>query len=209
MKILGLTGGIGMGKSTVAAMFRRHGVPVFDADAEVRRAQSPGGAAIAPITAAFPGVVRDGVLDRAALRARILADPAARKQLETLMHRLVRQSEHRFLARARRHRARAVVLDIPLLLETGGARRVDLVITVSAPRDIQIARVRRRGLAPPEIARIIALQMPDHEKRRRADITIFTGLSRGVTARIVRRIIARDIPPQRLSRLAPVCHRSP
>jgi dephospho-CoA kinase len=191
VKILGLTGGIGMGKSTVAAMFRTHGLPVFDADAEVRRAQAPGGAAIAPIAAAFPGVVHDGVLDRAALRGRILADPAARRRLEAIMHRMVRAAERRFLARSRRRRARAVVLDIPLLFETGGARRVDFAITVSAPRDVQIARVRRRGLAEGEIVRIIALQMPDREKRRRADAVVFTGLSRGVTMRGVRRIIAR------------------
>jgi dephospho-CoA kinase len=99
-----------------------------------------------------------------------------------------------------------VVLDIPLLFETGGARRVDLAITVSAPRDIQIARVRRRGLSEADTIRIIALQMPDAEKRRRADFVIFTGLSRGTTIRAVRRLIAQRLPTGRLSRLAPLCH---
>jgi dephospho-CoA kinase len=189
--IIGLTGGIGMGKSTVAAMLRRRGMPVFDADAIVRRLQVPGGAAIAEIAAAFPGTVTGRVLDRAALRALILADPAARRRLESIMHRLVRAAEHRFIAQARRHRARAVVLDIPLLFETGGDRRVDITVTVSAPRAVQIERVRRRGLADFEIERIIALQMPDAEKRLRADAVIYTGLSHGLTVRAVRRFIAR------------------
>ncbi|HQT86504.1 MAG: dephospho-CoA kinase [Acidiphilium sp. 37-64-53] len=192
MRIIGLTGGIGMGKSTVASMFRRRGVPVFDADAVVRRLQAPGGAALPAIAAAFPGVVRGDVLDRAALRAVVLADGAARRRLEAIMHRMVRRAEGRFLAQARRRRVRAVVLDIPLLFETGGERRVDVAVTVSAPRSVQVARVRRRGLAEAEIARIIGLQMPDAEKRRRAEVVIFTGLSRGATVRAVQRFIARQ-----------------
>lgn len=181
-----------MGKSTVASMFRRRGVPVFDADAVVRRLQAPGGAALPAIAAAFPGVVRGDVLDRAALRAVVLADGAARRRLEAIMHRMVRRAEGRFLAQARRRRVRAVVLDIPLLFETGGERRVDVAVTVSAPRSVQVARVRRRGLAEAEIARIIGLQMPDAEKRRRAEVVIFTGLSRGATVRAVERFIARQ-----------------
>jgi dephospho-CoA kinase len=192
VRIIGLTGGIGMGKSTVASMFRRRGVPVFDADAVVRRLQAPGGAALPAIAAAFPGVVRGDVLDRAALRAVVLADGAARRRLEAIMHGMVRRSEGRFLAQARRRRVRAVVLDIPLLFETGGERRVDVAVTVSAPRSVQVARVRRRGLAEVEIARIIGLQMPDAEKRRRAEVVIFTGLSRGATVRAVQRFIARQ-----------------
>ncbi len=179
-----------MGKSTVAAMLCRHGAAVFDADAVVRRLQAPGGAAIPALAAAFPSVVRGGVLDRAALRALVLGDAASRRRLEAIMHRLVRSAESRFLAQARRRRARAVVLDIPLLFETGGERRVDVAVTVSAPRSVQVARVRRRGLAEEEIRRIIALQMPDAEKRRRADAVIFTGLSRGMTMRLVKRLIA-------------------
>lgn len=191
MKIIGLTGGIGMGKSTVAAMFRRRGLPVFDADATVRRLQAQGGAAIPAIAEAFPGVVHDNVLDRAALRARVLANPTARRRLEMIMHGMVRNEENRFLAGARRRQARAVLLDIPLLFETGGDARVDFAVTVTAPRTVQMARVRRRGLAPAEIEQIIALQMPDSEKRRRADAMIPTGLSRHFTQRAVSRLIAR------------------
>ena len=203
MKIIGLTGGIGMGKSTVASLFRRRHVPVFDADATVRALQAPGGAALAPIAASFPGVVRAGVLDRAALRAHVLADPAARRRLEAIMHRMVRAAETKFLAAARRRGARAVLLDIPLLFETGGEARVDLALTVSAPRAVQIARVLRRGLPHAEIERIIALQMPDTEKRRRADAVIATGLSRHHTLRAVRRLMAAHVFPP-AARLAPV-----
>lgn len=202
MKIIGLTGGIGMGKSTVAGIFRRRHVPVFDADATVRALQAPGGAAIPILAASFPGVVRAGVLDRAALRARILADPAQRRRLEAIMHRMVRAAETKFLAAARRRGARAVLLDIPLLFETGGEARVDLALTVSAPRPVQIARVLRRGLPRAEIERIIALQMPDAEKRRRADAVIATGLSRHHTLRAVRRLMAAHVFPP-AARLAP------
>ena len=191
MKVIGLTGGIGMGKSTVAAMFRRHGVPVFDADRTVRALQAKGGAAIPRIDQAFPGIVTDGALDRAALRSRIFADPAAKRRLEAIIHPLVRAAEHRFIASARRNHRRAVLLDIPLLFETRGEGRVDLAITVSAPRAVQIARVRKRGLAESDIAAIIARQMPDREKRRRADVVISTGLSRHHTLRAVRRLLHR------------------
>lgn len=192
MIVLGLTGGIGMGKSTVAAMFRRHGVPVFDADAVVRGLQASGGAALDALGTAFPGVVQDGVLDRGGLRRMILADPAAKRRLEGIMHRLVRLAQRRFVAQARRRRVRMVLLDVPLLFETGGDARVDVAVTVSAPRPVQMARVRRRGLADREIAAIIALQMPDAERRRRADVVIPTGLSRGFTMRAVKRVIAHS-----------------
>ena len=179
MRIIGLTGGIGTGKSTAATLFRRVRVPVFDADCVVHALQAPGGAALRPIGAAFPGTVRNGVLDRAALRALVLADPAALRRLEAIVHPLVRQAEHRFLGRARRAGAPAVVLDIPLLFETGGAGRVDTVVVVSAPRAVQLARVaRRRGMSPAQAEAVIARQMPDAEKRRRADLVIRTGLSR-------------------------------
>ncbi len=202
MKIIGLTGGIGMGKSTVAGIFRRRHVPVFDADATVRALQAPGGAAIPALAASFPGVVRAGVLDRAALRALVLADPAQRRLLESIMHRMVRVAEKKFIAAARRRGARAVLLDIPLLFETGGDKRVDLALTVSAPRAVQIARVLRRGLPRAEIERIIALQMPDAEKRSRADMVIATGLSRHHTLRAVRRLMAAHVFPQ-AARTAP------
>jgi len=176
---IGLTGGIGAGKSTAGRLFRRAHVPVFDADRVVHALQAPGGAAVRPISAAFPGSVRNGVLDRAALRALVLADPAALRRLEAIMHPLVRQAEQRFLGRARRAGAPSVVLDIPLLFETGGAGRMDTIVVVSAPRAVQLARVaRRRGMTPSQAAAVIARQMPDAEKRRQADLVIRTGLSR-------------------------------
>ena len=190
MRVIGLTGGIGMGKSTVAGHFRRAHIPVFDADAAVHRLQAPGGAALPPIEAAFPGSVVNGVLDRAALRAAVLPDRAALKRLEAIMHPLVRTAERRFLAQSRRLRAPAAVLDIPLLLEAGGRKRVDTVMVVSAPRDIQIHRVLQRGkMTRPQILQVIARQMPDAEKCRQADIVIRTGLSRHHTWRQVRAIL--------------------
>ncbi len=190
MKVVGLTGGIGMGKSTAAAAFRRAGLPVFDADAAVHRLQGRGGAAVAAIGAAFPGTVRDGAVDRPRLRAAAIGDPAAMRTLERILHPLVRRAERRFLAASRRARARAAVLDIPLLLETGGDRRVDLVVVVSAPAGVQRARVRRRRqMTDSQIAAIVARQMPDAEKRRRADVVIQTGLSRGHAQRQLRRLI--------------------
>jgi dephospho-CoA kinase len=191
MKIVGLTGGIGMGKSTAAAALRRAGVPVFDADAAVRRLQGPNGRALPEIARLFPGTVSDGVLDRAALRRIVLADPERMRQLEATMHPLVRTAQKRFLARARAGGAALAVLDIPLLLETGGDRQVDVVMVVSAPRDVQFIRVRRRRrMADAEIARMIALQMPDSQKRRRADVVIRTGLSRFHAVRAIRRWLA-------------------
>lgn len=179
MRIIGLTGGIGMGKSTVAAAFRRAAIPVFDADAAVHALQARGGRAVRAIGAAFPGAVRDGAVDRAALRAIAVPDPAAMRVLERILHPMVRAEERAFLARARRAGRRVAVLDVPLLLETGGERRVDLVLVVSAPRSVQRARVRaRRQMTNAQIDTIIARQMPDAEKRRRADVIISTGLSR-------------------------------
>lgn len=190
MRIIGLTGGIGMGKSTVAAAFRRAGIPVFDADAAVHALQARGGRAVPAIGAAFPGAVRDGAVDRAALRAIAVPDPAAMRTLERVLHPMVRAAERAFLARARRARRRVAVLDIPLLLETGGERRVDLVLVVSAPRSVQRARVRaRRQMTNAQIDTIIARQMPDAEKRRRADVIISTGLSRHHALARLRRLM--------------------
>ena len=190
MKIIGLTGGIGMGKSTAAGVFRRAHFPVFDADAEVHRLQARGGAAVAAIGAAFPGVVVDGAVDRVRLRAAAIQQPSAMTTLERILHPRVRAAERRFLHAAWRARARAAVLDIPLLLETHGERRVDVVVVVSAPPAVQQARVRRRGrMTDQQIAAIIARQMPDREKRRRADVVVSTGLSRYHAQRIVRRLI--------------------
>jgi len=194
MKVLGLTGGIGMGKSTAAATFRRLRIPVFDADAAVHRLQGPGGAAVRPIEAAFPGTTREGPggrqVDREALRARALGDPAALKRLERIVHPLVRGAEGAFLAAARRRGERIAVLDIPLLLETGGEARVDAVVVVSAPAAIQRARVLRRGgMTEARFAAILARQMPDAEKRRKADHVVPTGLSRHAAQRHIRRIV--------------------
>jgi dephospho-CoA kinase len=193
MHVIGLTGGIGMGKSTAAAAFRRAHIPVFDADAAVHALQAPGGAAVRLIDAAFPGTVRDGVIDRAALRGAVLQDRQALRRLEAIMHPLVRRAERAFLAGARRAGATIAVLDIPLLLESGGERRVDTVLVVSAPRAVQMARVRRRRqMSNAQIEAVIARQMPDAKKRRRADVVLKTGLSRQYAlsrlARLLRRL---------------------
>jgi dephospho-CoA kinase len=194
MLVLGLTGGIGMGKSTVAKMFARCGVPYFNADDAVHRLQAPGGKAIAMLDISFPGTVENGVLDRAKLRALVLRDKVAMNRLELIMHPLVHQEEALFRAAAYRTGKRAVLLDIPLLFETGANLRVQKTIVVSAPRAVQIARVLRRGLALAQIEAIIAKQMPDAEKRARADYVIHTGLSRFHTIRAVRRLVKALLP---------------
>lgn len=179
MRVIGLTGSIGMGKSTTAAMLRRLGLPVHDADAVVHRLTAPGGLALGPIAARFPGVVADGALDRAALGARVFGDRAALKDLEAILHPLVRAAERRFLQRARRMRKRAVVLDIPLLYETGGEARCDTVWVASAGPTIQAQRVlRRSGMTRDRLKAIRARQTADAVKRRRADAVIPTGLGR-------------------------------
>jgi dephospho-CoA kinase len=195
MIVLGLTGGIGMGKSTAAAAFRRACIPVFDADAAVHQLQARGGRAVRVIEAAFPGTVRDGSVDRMALRQAVLGNPDALARLEGILHPMVQQEERAFVARARRRGNRAVVLDIPLLLETGGDARVDRVVVVSAPRSVQLQRVRgRRRMNAADIAAVIARQMPDVEKRRRADVIVRTGLSRHHSLRtlsgLIREVLA-------------------
>ncbi len=192
MKVIGLTGGIGMGKSTAANAFRRAGIPVFDADAVVHALQAPGGKALRAIGAAFPRTVANGTLDRAALRDAVIGNPEAFARLERIIHPLVRTEEKKFVARARRAGARAVVLDIPLLLETGGQKRVYHVLVVSAPRSVQIERVRhRRRMDAAQIEAIIARQMPDAQKRRHADTVVRTGLSRHHAQRAIRRLIRK------------------
>ena len=192
MIVIGLTGGIGMGKSTAASVFRARGVPVFDADAEVHRMQRRGGAAVGAIAAAFPGAVQDGAVDRARLRAAVLGNPEALRRLEALIHPRVRAAERRFLARARRAGHQVAVLDIPLLFETGGAARVDHVVVVSAPASVQRHRVRLRGrMDAAQAAAVIARQMPDAAKRRRADTVIRTGLSRFHARRQILRLLER------------------
>ena len=194
MKVIGLTGGIGMGKSTAAAAFKRARIPVFDADATVHKLQSPGGRALKPIEAAFPGTIVNGALDRAALRAAVLGKPEALTKLERILHPMVREEERAFLARARRAAKPAAVLDIPLLFETGG-RKLSFSVVVSAPKAVQVHRVRmRRKMSDKDIENVIARQMPDAEKRRRADIVVRTGLSRHYTQLAMRRII-RSVRP--------------
>jgi dephospho-CoA kinase len=194
LKIWGLTGSIGMGKSTAARAFRRLGVPVFDADAAVHALQAKGGRAVRPIGAAFPGAVKGGAVDREALRRAVLGDPAALKRLEAIVHPLVRAEQHRFLARWRARGARLVVLDIPLLFETRRpAREFDAVLVVSAPAAVQRARVlARRGMTESRLDAILARQMPDAEKRRRATHVIRTGLSRRHAEAAVRRLVRRE-----------------
>jgi dephospho-CoA kinase len=190
MRIIGLTGGIGMGKSTAAAAFRRARIPVFDADLAVHRMQAKGGRAVKAIEAAFPGTTADGAVNRAALREAVLGNREALTRLEHLLHPMVEAEERAFVGRARRAGRRAVVLDIPLLFEVKGHERVDTVVVVSAPRAIQIHRVGlRRRMSKADIEAIIARQMPDAEKRRRADLVVRTGLSRNHTLRILNRFI--------------------
>jgi dephospho-CoA kinase len=190
MIVLGLTGSIGMGKSTATASFRRLRVPVFDADATVHRLQGRGGRAVRPIGAAFPGCVADGRVDREALRRAVLGRPDAMGRLEAIVWPLVRAEERRFLARHRRAGKRVVVLDIPLLFETRGEGRVDRVVVVSAPAAVQRRRVLRRpGMTEDRLAAIRARQMPDAEKRRRADHVIRTGLSRFFAQAAIRRLV--------------------
>jgi len=184
MLVIGLTGSIGMGKSTAAATLHRLGLPVHDADAAVHRLMERGGAAVAAVSAAFPGVERDGAIDRGLLGARVLGDDAAMKRLEAILHPLVRTEARRFLAQQARLRRPLAVLDIPLLFETGGDRLCDAVIVVSAPPFIQRARVMRRpGMTEAKFQAILARQMPDEEKRRRADFVVQTGLNKAHSLR--------------------------
>jgi dephospho-CoA kinase len=201
--ILGLTGSIGMGKSTAAAVLRRLGAPVFDADAVVHRLLAPGGAAVRRVETAFPGV-RDaaGGIDRRRLGQRVFGQPEALRRLEGILHPMVRAAERRFVARARAQRQPIVVLDIPLLFETGGAGRCDCVVVVSAPAFVQRQRViRRSGMTPARFDEILRQQMPDREKRRRADFVVNTGLGRALALRQLKAIvrILRQQNPRPLS----------
>jgi dephospho-CoA kinase len=177
--ILGLTGSIGMGKSTTAALFRDAGVPVQDADQIVSDLYARGGAAVGPVDEAFPGVIRDGAIDRAALSKRVLGDPEALRRLEAIVHPLVRAERDRFLGI--NGAADVVVFDVPLLLETGIDRDVDAVVVVSAPEAVQRQRVLERpDMTETKFTQILARQIPDAEKRSRADFVIDTG--RGIEA---------------------------
>ena len=190
MVILGLTGSIGMGKSTTAGMFRALRVPVHDSDAEVHRLLAPGGQAVDLVEAGFPGVAADGGIDRAELRERVFGDAAALARLEAIIHPMVSDVRARILARCAARRAALVVLDIPLLFETGNDRNCDTTLVVTAPGFLQRARVLARpGMTPETLAGILARQMPDAEKRRRADFVVPSNLGRGVTLRRLKEIV--------------------
>jgi dephospho-CoA kinase len=176
MFIIGLTGSIAMGKSTTAKLFAEEGVPVHDADAAVHRLYE--GAAVAPIEQAFPGVTTDGKVDRAALGQRVAGDPQALQRLEQIVHPLVRATKENFLREAEKAGASIVVLDVPLLFETGGDKDVDAVVVVSAPPEVQRARLLERGIAMDRLEALLARQMPDAVKRQRADFIVDS--SRGI-----------------------------
>ena len=180
MRVIGLTGSIGMGKTTTARLLRLLGLPVHDADGAVHRLLAPGGGAVKPVLAAFPGVGNAaGGIDRAKLGALVFADPTARARLEAILHPRVRANGRRFLAAAARRRAPAAVLDVPLLYETGGEGRCGAVIVVSAPAFLQRQRVMARpGMTHAKFAGILAAQLPDAAKRARADHVVQTGLGR-------------------------------
>jgi dephospho-CoA kinase len=179
MFVLGLTGSIGMGKSTTAKMFADEGVPVHDADAAVHKLYE--GEAAPAIEAAFPGTTAKGRVNRVKLGQRVLGDEIAMKRLEHIVHPLVRRAEERFLAEAKKNGAKVALLDIPLLYETAGDKRCDAVVVVTAPSDMQRVRAfERPGMTAEKFDAIIAKQTPDTEKRRRADFVVDT--SRGLDA---------------------------
>lgn len=192
-RTIGLTGSIGMGKSTVAGMFAEAGVPVFDADAAVHALQGPGGRLVGAIETAFPGTTGSGGVDRARLGSLVLGDVAALKRLEAIVHPAVAVERTAFLAA---HADAALVLfDVPLLFETGGDARVDAVVVVSAPPDVQRARVLARpGMTGAKLDAILARQMPDADKRARARFVIPTGGSLDATRRAVADVIACLLP---------------
>jgi dephospho-CoA kinase len=189
MMRIALTGSIGMGKSTVAKMFEAAGLPVFDADAVVRHLQGPGGALLDRIGEMFPGCVRCGTLDRECLAEIVLADPAKLSALEGIVHPAVRDWRDAFVAK--HHDAKALIFEIPLLFETQSEKEFDKVIVVSAPADVQRSRVLgRQGMTSEKLRSILARQMPDEEKRRRADFVVDTGCDLSTTETQVRDILA-------------------
>ena len=193
MRVIGLTGSIGMGKSTTAGMLRRLGVPLHDADAVVHRLTGPGGRAVTAIAARFPGVIdATGAVDRKVLGARVFGDGAALKDLERILHPLVHDEERKFMQRNRRARKSVVAIDIPLLFETRGENRCDAIWVASAAPAIQSQRVLRRpGMTRARLDAIRARQTPDPVKRKRADVVIPTGLGRRVAWNAVIRGLAR------------------
>ncbi len=201
MIVLGLTGSIGMGKSTTAAMFKDAGVPVWDADAAVHRLYAPGGAGVAAVAAAFPGVVRDGAVDRGALAARLGGDRDAFVRLESVVHPLVREDREAFLRGAEAAGAQVAVVDIPLLFETGAEDMVDAVVVVTAPAAVQRERVLARpGMDEARLAAILARQVPDEFKRAKADFVVDTSLGLESARAAVHTILAAVRAPDFKSR---------
>lgn len=191
MIVIGLTGSIGMGKTETARMFERLGVPVFDADKAVHQLYGPGGAAVGPVGAAFPGVVVDSAIDRQALAARVLGDDSSVRRLEQIVHPLVQDMRRRFVETARAEGRDMIVVDIPLLFETGGESRVDRIVVVSAPAAVQRARVLARpGMTEEKYLAILARQMPDEEKRKRADFVVDSSVGLDHAYAQVERIVA-------------------
>lgn len=192
MIVLGLTGSIGMGKSTAASALRQMGVPVHDADASVHRLMNHSGAAVGFIEAAFPGTALEGAIDRKELGRRVFADDAELKRLESILHPMVREQERIFLRTAQARGHLVVVLDIPLLYETGGEKRCDAVIVVTAPKFLQYQRVLRRpGMSRQRLDEILSKQIPDAEKRARADFVVQTGLGKRASRLALARILDR------------------
>ena len=190
MVVIGLTGSIGMGKSTAAAMLRRMGVPVHDSDAVVHSLMSGGGAAVAAVGEAFKGVVRDGAVDRRELGCLVFCDPDGLDRLEAILHPLVACDRQRFLAACRRARAPVAAVDIPLLFETGSDSECDLTVIVTAPRCVQRSRISSRpGMTDERLEQIIRRQMPDSEKRQDADFVVQTGLGFRATLRSLAGIV--------------------
>jgi dephospho-CoA kinase len=191
MITLGLTGSIGMGKSATAAMFAAEGCPVYDADAEVHRIYAEGGAAVEPVEAAFPGVVRDGAIDRARLSERVHNDAEAFQRLNGIVWPLLGAARREFFRQAEADQAPVVVLDIPLLFETGGERNMDAVVVVSAPAELQRERVlAREGMSEAKLDAILARQMADAEKRARAHFVVDTSRGFDAAREQVRKIVA-------------------
>jgi dephospho-CoA kinase len=198
MILIGLTGSIGMGKSTTAAMFREAGIAVYDADAAVHDLYDTGGAAVGPVGDAFPGVVTDGKVDREALREAVLGKPEALKRLNAIVHPLVGRDRIGFFAKAEADGADIVVLDIPLLFETGGHANVDAIVVASAPADMQRERVLARpGMTPERLDAILAQQMADVEKRARAHFVVDTSRGLEPAREQVAQIIATMRDPQK------------
>jgi len=191
MIVIGLTGSIGMGKSTVAKQFRACGAAVCDSDAIVHRLLAPKGAAAAEISRLFPGTVKSGVIDRKLLGKEVFGNNAKLRKLEAALHPLVHEAQDRFIRRARAYSKKVVVLDIPLLFETGGEERCDATVVATAPAALQRQRVfRRTHMTEEKFAQILSRQMKDSEKRRRADFIVHTGQGKSASLKEVRRIIA-------------------